>query len=139
MLLFPEKLDYYRNKDIMKQMFHQLSIPTAKYVRLSSSFPDYLLDNIEFPVVVKPIDKYGSRGILVLYSIEEIRKYFDFICATSEIKEILVEEYNEGYEFNMMSWVLDGKIHVISIADREKHQYVLMIYQSVLVMSTHHV
>ncbi|MCA5960701.1 hypothetical protein LC724_10170 [Blautia sp. RD014234] len=32
----------------------------------------------------------------------------------------MVEEYNEGYEFNMMSWVLDGEIHVISIADREK-------------------
>lgn len=116
----PEKLDYYRNKDIMKQMFRQLSIPTAKYVRLSSDFSDSLLDDMEFPVVVKPIDKYGSRGILVLYSVEEIRKYYDFICATSEIKEILVEEYNEGYEFNMMSWVLDGEIHVISIADREK-------------------
>ena len=34
--------------------------------------------------------------------------------------EILVEEYNDGYEFNMMTWVLDGQVHVISIADREK-------------------
>lgn len=31
-----------------------------------------------------------------------------------------MEEYNEGYEFNMMSWVLDGTVHIISIADREK-------------------
>ena len=116
----PEKLDFYRNKDVMKQMFYELSIPTAKYVRLPHDFTDNELFDLEFPVVVKPIDKYGSRGILVLYSIEEIRKYFSFICATSEIKEILVEEYNEGYEFNMMSWILDGKVHVISIADREK-------------------
>lgn len=35
--------------------------------------------------------------------------------------EILVEEYNDGYEFNMMTWVRNGKVHVISIADREKH------------------
>ena len=34
--------------------------------------------------------------------------------------EILVEEYNDGYEFNMMTWVQHGKVHVISIADREK-------------------
>lgn len=34
--------------------------------------------------------------------------------------EILVEEYNDGYEFNMMTWVRHGKVHVISIADREK-------------------
>jgi len=31
-----------------------------------------------------------------------------------------VEEYNDGYEFNMMTWVRNGKVHVISIADREK-------------------
>ena len=116
----PEKLDYYRNKDIMKQMFEKLHIPTAKYRRLSSGFSNSDLDDFEFPVVVKPLDKYGSRGVLVLYSVEEIKKHFDFICATSEVKEILVEEYNEGYEFNMMSWVLDGTVHVISIADREK-------------------
>ena len=32
----------------------------------------------------------------------------------------MVEEYNDGYEFNMMTWVMDGKVNVISIADREK-------------------
>lgn len=116
----PEKLDYYRNKDIMKQMFEKLHIPTSKYVRLSPGFTDSELDALEFPVVVKPLDKYGSRGVLLLYSVEEIRKHFDFICATSNVKEILVEEYNEGFEFNMMSWLLDGKVYVISIADREK-------------------
>ena len=104
----------------MKQMFKELHIPTAKYKRLKSGFSNSDLDDFEFPVVVKPLDKYGSRGVLVLYSVEEIKKHFDFICATSEVKEILVEEYNEGYEFNMMSWVLDGTVHIISIADREK-------------------
>ena len=117
----PEKLDYYRNKDVMKQMFEKLKIPTAKYKRLGIGFSDSELDDMEFPVVVKPLDKYGSRGVLVLYSVEEIKKHFDFVCATSEVKEILVEEYNDGYEFNMMSWVLDGKVYVISIADREKN------------------
>lgn len=116
----PEKLDYYRNKNVMKHMFSQLCIPTAKYKRLSPGFSDSEIYDFEFPVVVKPLDKYGSRGVLVLYSVEEIRKHFNFICATSDVKEILVEEYHDGYEFNMMSWVLDGNVHVISIADREK-------------------
>lgn len=38
----------------------------------------------------------------------------------TDCQEILVEEYNDGYEFNMMTWVMDGKVNVISIADREK-------------------
>ena len=41
-------------------------------------------------------------------------------AAFSDLDEILVEEYNDGYEFNMMTWVQDGKVNVISIADREK-------------------
>lgn len=118
--LSPDKLCFYRNKIIMKNMFHHLNINTAKYTRLQRDFQNEELSGFHFPVVAKPLDKYGSRGILVLYSPNEIRRYFDYICETSSIKEILVEEYNDGYEFNMMSWIMDGTVNVISIADREK-------------------
>lgn len=116
----PEKLPYYRDKSVMKKMFEELSVPSSRYTCLNKDFSDKELDGFQFPVVVKPIDKYGSRGIYVLNSTEEVRSYFDESCATSDIKQILVEEYHDGYEFNMMTWVLDGKVQVISIADREK-------------------
>lgn len=118
--LTPDKLDFYRNKLIMKDMLTHLNISTARYRNLKPDFIVEELADIQFPVVAKPIDKYGSRGIFVLNHPEEIRKHFQSVCETSEIKEILIEEYNEGYEFNMMSWVIDGQVQVISIADREK-------------------
>lgn len=116
----PEKLDLYRNKAVMKKMLDSLGIPNAKSVLLSRDDNDNKLKTLHFPVVTKPLDKYGSRGLLVLSSPDEIRTHFDYICETSECKKILAEEYNDGFEFNMMTWVLDGKIHVLSIADREK-------------------
>lgn len=116
----PDKLDLYRNKAAMKQMLRHLSVPTSNSVVLSRDFPDTLLDHIHFPVAAKPLDKYGSRGVLVLHSPEEIREEFHHICETSDIKQVLIEEYNDGYEFNMMTWILDGQVHVLSIADREK-------------------
>lgn len=116
----PDKLDYYRNKSKMKAMFHELEIPTPHFTTLSPDFKDEDLCDFSFPVVVKPLDKYGSRGLKIYYSAEDIRQNFAHICETSDIKKILVEEYNNGFEFNMMTWVLDGKIQVISIADREK-------------------
>lgn len=118
--LTPDKLPYYRNKAVMKKMFADLSIPTPKSVCLDKDFSDEQLSGLSFPVVVKPLDKYGSRNISVLSSPSEIRERFDDSCASSDIKKILVEEYHDGHEFNMMSWVLDGKVQVISIADREK-------------------
>lgn len=116
----PDKLPYYRDKTVMKQMFQILDIPSPKHICLEQDFADEALEGFRFPVVVKPVDKYGSRGIFVLDSIQRIRDRFDEICASSDIKRILVEEYHDGHEFNMMTWVLDGKVHVISIADREK-------------------
>lgn len=113
-------LDYYRDKTKMKDMLTALGIGTPKYRYVEKDFADEQLAGITFPVVVKPVDKYGSRGVQILYSIDEIRQNFDDTCSTSEIKKILVEEYDDGFEFNMMSWVLHGKVQVISIADREK-------------------
>lgn len=118
--LTPDKLGYYRDKTQMKEMFSRLGIPSPKSVCLEKDFPDEALSDIQFPVVIKPIDKYGSRGVFVLDTIERIRERFDECCASSDVKRILVEEYHDGHEFNMMTWVLDGKVQVISIADREK-------------------
>ena len=115
-----EHLPLYRDKTKMKDMLTTLGIGTPAYRYVEKNFSDSELDGLSFPVVVKPVDKYGSRGVQVLYSIEEIRERFDDTCATSECKKILVEEYHDGFEFNMMTWVLHGKVQVISIADREK-------------------
>ncbi len=115
-----KQLPYYRDKVLMKDMLTELGIHTPAYRYVTKDFFDEELSGLRFPVVVKPVDKYGSRGVEVLDSVEEIRGHFDHTCATSDIKKILVEEYHDGFEFNMMSWVLHGKVQVISIADREK-------------------
>lgn len=115
-----EKLGYYRDKTLMKDMLTELGIGTPSYRYIRRDFREEELAGLRFPVVAKPVDKYGSRGVRVLYEMEEISREFDEICATSDNKTILVEEYDDGYEFNMMTWVLHGAVQVISIADREK-------------------
>lgn len=118
--LQPEQLAFYRDKSAMKSMFRRLNIGTPRFITLKKDFTDRELEGLRFPAVVKPVDKYGSRGLLVLDSPEEIRRHFDYVCETSRRKEILAEEYNAGFEFNMMAWVHKGKVFVLSIADREK-------------------
>ncbi|UWP58435.1 ATP-grasp domain-containing protein [Ruminococcus gauvreauii] len=118
--LKPEQLPFYRNKMKMKQLLNSLSIATPRHVCLKRGFSDTELSELRFPAVTKPLDMYGSRGLYVLNSPAEVRRYFSRACSTSRVKEILVEEYNTGYEFNLMSWVMDGQVHILSIADREK-------------------
>lgn len=124
--LKPEQLPWYRDKSATKELLEELGLPTPKFVRLpvasltNAEELQNIISGLEFPVVTKPLDKYGSRGIYVIHTLEELMEAGAKTAAFSDLDEILVEEYNDGYEFNMMTWVQDGKVNVISIADREK-------------------
>ncbi|MCD8383594.1 MAG: ATP-grasp domain-containing protein [Clostridiales bacterium] len=115
-----DKLPLYRNKVLMKEMFRRLEIGYPRSVCLEKDYGEEALAELRFPVVAKPVDRYGSRGVCVLDRPEQIRERFDEICDTSPDKRVLVEEYHDGMEFNAMSWVLHGQVQIISIADREK-------------------
>ena len=60
----------------MKQLLDRLGIPTPRHVCLSRGFSDQQLEGLRFPVVTKPVDMYGSRGLYVLNSPQEVRRYF---------------------------------------------------------------
>lgn len=127
--LKPEQLPWYRDKAETKKVLKELGLPTPGFRRIpvkyfTDSANDYLLreylQGLSFPLVTKPLDKYGSRGIYVVHDMEELKNAASQTAEFTDLDEILVEEYNTGYEFNMMTWVLDGEVQIISIADREK-------------------
>ena len=124
--LKPEQLPWYRDKSAAKQLLTDLGLPTPGFSRIPiAAFqnPQQLQERtkyLNFPLVTKPLDKYGSRGIYVVSDLEDLIRCSSKTAAFTDLDEILVEEYNDGYEFNMMTWVQDGNVHVISIADREK-------------------
>ena len=119
----PDKLDYYREKDRTKALLKDLGVRVPKNKKLEYDFTDSELGGFEFPLVIKPINGYGSKGIYVVHSVDEIRERFaDVVCRSSGVRtSILVEEYSHGREYNMMSWLVDGKVYPISLADREKN------------------
>lgn len=127
--LKPEQLPWYRDKSATRALLTELGLPTPGFRKIPIVyFKDRskrtqlkeLLEGLRYPVVSKPLDKYGSRGIYISEDLEELINGAEKTAGFSDMPEILVEEYNDGYEFNMMTWVRHGKVHVISIADREK-------------------
>jgi len=117
----PENLRYYRDKSAAKELLKSLNIRVPRYVVLEKDFPDEALSGFCYPLVIKPLNGYGSKGIYVVHSVSEIRSRFDEVASRFGGENILVEEYSYGHEYNMMAWMADGEMHVISIADREKN------------------
>ena len=126
--LKPEQLPWYRDKSACRLLLEKLGLPSPGYKKISV---DLLREKTEtelaetvgeltYPLICKPLDKYGSRGIFIIHDPKEIRQKALQTAEYTSCKEILIEEYNDGYEFNMMTWVTEQKVQVISIADREK-------------------
>ena len=115
-----DHLRFLRDKMLMKGMFDELGVPYPKSttVRRESVREDF--EGLRFPCVVKPADGYGSHGIHVIDKPEEAIDYFDETSSFSDADYIIAEEYNDGFEFNMMNWIVDGEPVVLEIADREK-------------------
>lgn len=117
----PERSVLLRSKKQMRRMFQELGVPCPRYRVLNEDYGDEELAELTFPVVMKPVNGYGSRGIFVVDSPKGVReKYAQTSRYSIGSSQIMVEEYNNGYEFNMMNWIMDGEVYTLSIADREK-------------------
>ncbi len=117
----PESLRYYRDKAAAKELLRSLNIRVPRHVVLEKDFLDEELAGLQYPLVIKPRSGYGSKGIYVVHSAAEIRGKFDEVASRFAGRDILVEEYSYGHEYNMMAWMSDGEMYVISIADRDKN------------------
>ncbi len=106
------------NKKIMKNLFKINNIPTVDFAFISKDFSENDLEGMKFPVVVKPLDSQGQRGVYKLNSIEEIRENIDNVLSFSREKEILVEEYYKNDEITVSGWVKDDKVYVLTVTDR---------------------
>lgn len=106
------------NKKVMKGIFKANNLPTANYRIIKKGFEDDELSEMRFPVVVKPLDSQGQRGVYKLDSVEAVRNYFDDVICFSRENEILVEEYYESEEITISGWVAEGRTYILTITDR---------------------
>ena len=129
--LKPEQLSWYRDKSACRDVLDKLGLPAPGFRKISVELLkqgseeeiQQSIANLQYPLISKPLDKYGSRGIFIIKDQEQLAGSVRKTAEFTDLDEILIEEYNDGFEFNMMTWVSDGVVRVISIADREKTQF----------------
>lgn len=122
-LALPSFLDTYTaksvtNKKLMKTIMSQNDIPAQNYTFISKEFDDKELSSLKFPLVIKPLDSQGQRGVYKLQTVEEIRDYIDKTLSFSRESLVLVEEYYPSDEITISGWVHNGKVHILTITDR---------------------
>lgn len=93
-----ETAQWSTDKFQMKQRFMDGGVPCAKG-RLVKSVSE--VEDFEFPVIIKPRDNSGSRGVKLCRSKEELEASMSEALEVSKLDTVLVEEFIEGPEYSI--------------------------------------
>lgn len=103
------------NKDAFRAFLaeHGFCTPRAKgYEDLDAAFADIQDNYFQFPIIVKPVDSSGSKGVSRIDTLEEAMDKLAYAMSFSRGKRIIVEEFVEkfGYQIAGDGLSVDGKL-----------------------------
>lgn len=100
-----------------KNTFKQLCVRNS--VDIIPEYSEENIDKIEFPVLVKPVDSRGSRGIEVCNNADELLEYLPIAKKESSNGKAIIEKYmGNNQELTITYIVKNGEPNLISIGDR---------------------
>jgi len=109
------------DKSRMRECFKKAGLPSPDFTTITDAdlpLTSSKLINLNFPLVIKPVDNMGSRGCRRVDSIEELNIAAKTAIGFSRSGRAIVEGYMEGPEFSVDAIVYHGEITICGLADR---------------------
>lgn len=103
------------NKYEMRKAFKEAGVATPGFEIVSSPEDIEKLSDMEYPLIVKPTDRSGSRAITKIYKKEELEEAISKAIENSFEKKAIVEEYIEGNEFSAEGITYNGEHKFLTI------------------------
>ncbi len=103
----------------MRRRFAEHHVPSPAFREFSEGMDlDNTLHGLSFPLVIKPVDNMGSRGVITAANRDEAEKALAGAIACSRTDRAIMEEFMEGPEYSIDALVFDNEIHITGFADR---------------------
>lgn len=119
------------DKQLMKSVFAENGIPTANHISMAS-FDEKRIAGLQYPMIVKPVDCYSSRGVRKVKNERELKDAFREAIELSKSKTAIVEEFCDGLELTVDVYVEEGVAHVLatSVSDKIADEDRFVIYRT---------
>ena len=111
----PEAWHYSRDKEDFKSLCKSIGAPVAADYHITDALTDVELDSVIFPVVVKPVDMSGNRGISYCYNKVELVEAYKYARSVSKSDKIIVEKMLKGKEWYSSYAIVDGEIRLLTL------------------------
>jgi len=88
------------NKYEMRKQMKKHNIKTPRFIKVKGDCKDIDIKDLNFPMIVKPTDRSGSRGITKIFNKNELNNAVQYASKDSFEKSAIIEEYIEGDEYS---------------------------------------
>lgn len=101
----------------MRQALKKADLPCPRFAYYDK--PNFKKDNtFSFPVIVKPTDRSGARGVTKVNELEQVNIAIKKALENSINERAIVEEYIEGREFSVEMISFEGVHYHLAITDK---------------------
>jgi len=104
------------DKFLMREALKKNNIKVPKYQLFSDKYP---LTDFKLPVIVKPTDRSGSRGVMRVNNISDFSFAIKNAISESFSKVIIIEEFISGVEISVETISWEGKHYILGITDKK--------------------
>ena len=106
------------NKENSKHLCQKYGVPVSEEYTVTEDFLPEDVERIKWPVLTKPTDNSGQRGITICNNLEELKKGYAYAKDNSKEGKVVVEEYMQG-EYIVLNFTLqDGNLYLSGMADK---------------------
>ena len=106
------------NKYDMRRAFREAGVPCPGFMKVSAPPAESELAGMTFPMIVKPTDRSGSRGIFKVTNYEELCAAIPAATEASFEKSAIVEEFIDGPEYSCESISFEGIHHILALTQK---------------------
>lgn len=114
----PETAYIASNKYAMRSTFQKAGLATPAFVKVRPGDDLSPIHSMQLPIIVKPTDRSGSRGIYKLNTLDGLEEAIARSVDASFEKMAIVEEYIEGEEYSCESISQNGKHHFLTMTKK---------------------
>lgn len=105
------------NKHAMRIAFEKNGDPSPKS-RVVESVLDIDRNQLRYPLIVKPLDRSGSRGITKVTTWDQLVEAINIAKQEGFEKKALIEEFVSGKEYSVETISWEGQHHFLAITEK---------------------